>query len=46
MLEFIFPRVCDVGRDAVLVPDVFQFYFDNEKENDQDSGGTQSEAQG
>ena len=31
MLDLVFPRVCDVGRDVVLVPDVLQFYFDDEK---------------
>ena len=31
MLKGVFPRVCDVGRDAVLIPDVLQFYLDDEK---------------
>ena len=31
MLEGIPPRVGDVGRDAVLVPDVLKLYSDNEK---------------
>ena len=46
MLEGVFPRMGDVGRDAVLVPDVFEFYFDDEKQHDQEDGGAQGEAQG
>ncbi len=46
MLEGILPRVRDVGRDTVLVPYVFEFYLDNEKQDDQEDRGTQGEAQG
>ena len=46
MLEGVLPRVCDVGRDAVLVPDVFEFYFNDKKEDGQEDGGAQGEAQG
>ena len=46
MLEGVFPRVGDVGGDAVLVPDIFELYFHDEEEDDQEDGGTQGEAQG
>lgn len=46
MLEGVLPRVSDVGRNAVLVPDVFELYFDGQKYDDQEDGGTQGEAQG
>lgn len=46
MLECVFPRVRDVGRHAVLVPDVFELYLDDQEEDDQEDGGTQGEAQG
>lgn len=29
MVEGVLPRVSDVGRDAVLDPDVFEFCFDD-----------------
>ena len=34
MLECVFPRVRDVGGDAVLVPDVFELYLDDQEYDD------------
>lgn len=46
MLEGVLPRVCNVSRDAVLVPDVLEFDFDDEQYDEKEDGCTQGESQG